>query len=72
MRLLVALYALMLAACASGGPSYDLDPGVATYDALKAATDKCHADRGQLVLKSGYDQHELSNYTCKIGGAAGR
>jgi ABC-type glycerol-3-phosphate transport system substrate-binding protein len=62
----------MLAACASGAPgqgSYGLDPGVATYDALKAATDKCHADGGQLVLKTSYDQHELSNYECKIGGA---
>jgi len=59
----------MLAGCASGQGSYDLDPGVASYDVLKAATDKCHADGGQLALKSGYDQHELSNYTCKIGGA---
>ncbi|MGH7022402.1 MAG: hypothetical protein ACREEB_02290 [Caulobacteraceae bacterium] len=69
MRALALLAVLLLAACAAaGGPSYDLGPGVASYDALKAATDKCHADGGQVELKSGYDQRDLSSYHCRIGG----
>jgi hypothetical protein len=58
--------ALMLAACASGGgPAYSVGPGVASYDALKAARDKCAADGGTLTLKNGYDQSDLSNWVCK-------
>jgi hypothetical protein len=66
--LLGSLALLMLAACAGGAGSYELDHGVADYDALKAATDKCHADGGQIILKNGYDSRELSNYVCKVGG----
>ncbi|HEY7901440.1 MAG TPA: hypothetical protein VIC25_09665 [Caulobacteraceae bacterium] len=69
MRAWLLLTALALGACAGGGSgSYDLGPGVANYDALKAATDKCHAEGGRLEIKSGYDQHELSSYVCRIGG----
>jgi len=69
MRSLGCLAAALLAGCGTAGSaSYDLASGVANYDALRAATEKCHADGGQLALKSGYDQHELSNYECKIGG----
>jgi len=71
MKAMAGLAVLMLAACASapvGGGSYDLAAGVASYDALKAATDKCRADGGHLTLKSNYDQHDLSSYQCKIGG----
>ncbi|HXU99633.1 MAG TPA: hypothetical protein VG166_03965 [Caulobacteraceae bacterium] len=67
--LLVPVALLILAACAGGAGSYDLDHGPADYDALKAATDKCHADGGEIVLKNGYDSRELSNYECKVGGA---
>ena len=67
--LLIALASLLAAACVGGAGSYELDHGVASYDNLKAATEKCHADGGQIVLKSGYDNRELSNYDCKIGGA---
>ena len=66
------MFAVLVAGCASGpvnGGSYGLAPGVASYDALKAATDKCHSDGGELTLKAGYDQRELSSYECKIGGA---
>jgi len=66
----------LLCACANGGAgggeakvSYTLDHGVATYDALKAATDKCKAEGGVITLKSGYDNRELSNYDCKLGEA---
>jgi hypothetical protein len=59
----------LLAACVSPveGGSYAFAPGVANYDSLKAATEKCHADGGEVVLRSGYDKRELSNYQCKIG-----
>ena len=69
MRPAVILICGLLGACAAGSASYDLDRGVANYDTLKAATEKCHADGGQIVLKNGYDNQELSNYSCKIGGS---
>lgn len=72
MSRLIALAALaLLGACVSPveGGDYALPPGVATYDNLKAATDRCHADGGELVLSSGYDKREMSNYQCKIGKA---
>lgn len=61
----------LLGACTTPveGGSYSLAPGVATYDTLKAATDKCHADGGRLALRDGYDKRELSNYQCDIGAA---
>jgi hypothetical protein len=70
MRRAALTLAMLLAGCASetvNGGSYGLAPGVAGYDALKSATDKCHADGGELKLKDGYDQHELSSYQCRIG-----
>jgi hypothetical protein len=72
MRRAILAFAALVAGCASGsatGGSYGLAPGDANYDALKAATDKCHADGGELKLKESYDQHDLSSYECKIGGA---
>ncbi|HEV7158004.1 MAG TPA: hypothetical protein VGN38_06585 [Caulobacteraceae bacterium] len=66
----VGVFALaLLGACTTPveGGSYALPPGVASYDTLKAATDKCHADGGQLALRDGYDKRELSNYQCNIG-----
>ncbi len=73
---LVMAVAGMLCACASGNAdgdqakaSYTLDHGVATYDALKAATEKCKAEGGVITLRSGYDNRELSNYDCRIGGS---
>ncbi|MGA2952634.1 MAG: hypothetical protein ABSD80_10410 [Caulobacteraceae bacterium] len=61
---------LALAACASaGGSDYSVGPGVANYDNLKAATDKCAADGGTLTLKDGYEKSDLSSWVCKMGGA---
>jgi hypothetical protein len=69
MRGLVAIGLLVLGACAAGGGgSYELEHGPAGYDALKRATEKCQADGGHVVLKPGYDQRELSNYECRMGG----
>jgi hypothetical protein len=63
------LSAALVGACAAGGASYTLDHGTVNYDNLKTATDKCHADGGEIVLRNGYDNRELSNYECRIGGA---
>ena len=60
--------ALLLGACASAqGASYSAGPGVASYDSLKAATDKCAADGGTLTVKDGYEKSDLSNWVCKMG-----
>ena len=71
MRRLAWLPAALLCACAStvNGSGYDLAPGVATFEALNAASEKCHADGGEVVLKDSYDKRELSNYQCRIGRA---
>jgi predicted kinase len=71
MRRLALLPMLFAAACTTGGVggSYGLGPGVATYDALAAATEKCRADGGEVTLKGGYDKRDLSSYECKLGGA---
>ena len=71
MRAPALLALVLLAACASPvtGTSYGLGPGVATYDALNAATAKCHADGGEVQIKGGYDKRDLSSYVCKMGGA---
>jgi hypothetical protein len=69
-RAAVTIPALMLAGCASSlGPSYSAGPGVANYDNLKAATDKCAADGGTLSLKNGYDKSDLSSWVCRIGAS---
>ena len=61
---------LALTACASSqGASYSVGPGVASYDTLKAAKDKCAADGGTLTLKDGYEKSDLSSWVCKMGGA---
>ncbi len=68
--LTIAAVALALCACASTAPdSYGLGPGDANYDAIKAATQACQAQGGQIHLKNGYDGRELASYQCKIGKA---
>jgi predicted kinase len=70
MKTILVIAALLgVAACAEGGGGYGLEHGPASYDALKAATEKCQSDGGHIVLKSGYDNRELSNYECRMGGA---
>ena len=58
---------LALSACAS---TVDLPPqntsgDVATYDAVKIATEQCTAKGGHLVLAPGADPTMMSNYSCK-------
>ncbi|MEO8925982.1 MAG: hypothetical protein ABI306_02355 [Caulobacteraceae bacterium] len=69
--LAIASVALALCACGStSGGSYALGPGDANYDAIKAATQACQAQGGQIRLKSGYDGRELASYECKMGQAS--
>ena len=59
----------MLGGCAVSQGSYALGQGDANYDAIKAATQACQAQGGQIHLKNGYDGRELANYECKMGKA---
>jgi hypothetical protein len=68
MRALMFLPLALLGACLSSGGSYALGPGVATYDALAAGTQKCRADGGVVALRSGYDKRDLASYECNLGG----
>jgi hypothetical protein len=66
----LATLALALCGCASAPAGSDaLGHGDANYDALKAATQACQAQGGQLQLKSGYDDRDLASYECKSGKA---
>ena len=51
---------LGLAACAS-----EREGGVANYDGLKQAQEKCAAQGGKLMLKDGGDSQYLEDYSCK-------
>ena len=55
---------LVLAACA-GGIDTMRDGGIATYDAIKAATEACAAKGGQLRLKRNGDPQYLDDYACE-------
>jgi hypothetical protein len=59
--ILIAAATMTLSACAEGGPT----GGVATYDALKQATDACKAKGGTLVLQKDAASEDLANYDCK-------
>ncbi len=55
------LAVLVLAACSS----LQVEGGVATYDALKKATDQCAAGGGTLRLKKEGDSQYLEDYACE-------
>ncbi len=70
MNAVIAVAALALTGCAGlGGPSYELGDGDANYDALNMATKTCESEGGQVKLKGGYDNRQLSSYLC-VGGKA--
>jgi hypothetical protein len=52
--------ALALSACAEGGPQ----GGVATYDAIKRASDACAAQGGRLELQRDAAPEDIANYSC--------
>ena len=49
--------------------SYGLEPGDATYDALRAATAACQAKGGEIRQRGGGEGQNLSDYECAIGRA---
>ena len=56
---LPAIAAAAIAGCASG-----VGQGTASYDALSRASKACEDRGGQLQLRPGYDDQELSSYDC--------
>jgi hypothetical protein len=66
-RALALVGLLALGACGGGAAgSYGLGDGDASYDAIKKAADDCKAKGGEIRLKSGGDNRELSDYECKV------
>ena len=59
--LIIVLGALSLCACAEAGPA----GGVATYDALRQATQACEAKGGKLVLTKANNSQDIGNYACE-------
>ena len=55
---------LALSACA-GGVGNGRSGGVATYDDLKAAQQKCAASGGAMKLQKNGDAHYLDDYACE-------
>ena len=55
---------LALSACA-GGVGNGRSGGVATYDDLKAAQQKCAAKGGSMRLQKNGDAHYLGDYACE-------
>ncbi|MDB5437852.1 MAG: hypothetical protein JWM33_279 [Caulobacteraceae bacterium] len=78
MRMATVLSALALGACSSlqgslqgnGVRSYSLSPGVATYDAIRDASQTCTSQNGALELRANGDSQSLDNYVCKISNPA--
>jgi hypothetical protein len=74
MARLAILGAVALSGCGSvSDSSYGLEPGYATYDALRAATATCEAKGGRIRLRGGgggpAEGQNLSDYECVIGKA---
>ena len=62
MRTAVAMILVLgLAACASS----EREGGIANYDGLKQAQEKCAAQGGKLTLKDGGNSEWLQDYSCK-------
>jgi len=61
MRTAIAMMLLLsLAACAT-----EREGGIANYDGLKQAQEKCAAQGGKLTLKDGGNSEWLQDYSCK-------
>jgi hypothetical protein len=60
-RILATVLVLGLAACASSSR----EGGIANYDGLKQAQEKCAAEGGKLTLKDGGNSEWLQDYSCK-------
>ncbi len=55
------ILAMGLTACASSAR----EGGIANYDGLKQAQEKCAAQGGKLMLKDGGNSEWLQDYSCK-------
>ena len=64
MRPAVVVLALALAGCASTA-GFGRSGGVATYDDLKRAQQKCVAEGGSLKLQRNGDAQFLDDYACE-------
>jgi hypothetical protein len=61
MRAAIAMTLVLgLAACAT-----EREGGIANYDGLKQAQEKCAAQGGKLTLKNGGNSEWLEDYSCK-------
>ena len=61
MRTAIAMMLVLgLAACAT-----EREGGIANYDGLKQAQEKCAAQGGKLTLKEGGNSEWLQDYSCK-------
>ncbi|MGH6911384.1 MAG: hypothetical protein ACREE0_11980 [Phenylobacterium sp.] len=60
MKTLAMILAFGLAACAT-----EREGGIANYDALKQAQEKCAAQGGKLTLNDGGNSEWLQDYSCK-------
>ena len=60
-QVLATMLVLGLAACASSAR----EGGIANYDGLKQAQEKCAAQGGKLMLKDGGNSEWLQDYSCK-------
>jgi hypothetical protein len=60
---LLAMLALGLAACETGGANV---AGTADYDSLSRATRDCAAKGGKLVLKPDGNAQYIDAYECKV------
>ena len=58
--MLATILALGVFACAS-----EREGGIANYDGLKQAQEKCAAQGGKLTLKDGGNSQWLEDYSCK-------
>jgi hypothetical protein len=58
--ILAAILVLGLAGCAT-----EREGGVANYDGLKQAQEKCAAQGGKLMLDQGGNSQWLEDYSCK-------
>ena len=64
MRAALAIVALLaLAGCETSAN----EGGIANYDALREASQRCQAEGGHLVLKPGGDNENIQDYACEKG-----
>jgi hypothetical protein len=70
MARLAILGVMAVSGCGSlSDTSYGLEPGDASYDALRSATTTCQAKGGEIRRQGSGEGRNLSDYQCAIGKA---